>query len=48
MTTLKILSLDGGGVRGYLTTIILANIEIALKAWRHFFNDKYFMEYINE
>ncbi len=27
---LKILSLDGGGVRGYLTTIILANIEIAL------------------
>ena len=30
MKRFKILSLDGGGVRGYLTTIILSNIEIVL------------------
>jgi len=30
MQYLRNLSLDGGGVRGYLTTIILSNIEIAL------------------
>jgi len=30
MTKFKVLSLDGGGVRGYLSTIILTNIEIAL------------------
>jgi len=30
MNKFKILSLDGGGVKGYLTTIILSNIEIVL------------------
>ena len=30
MSKFKILSLDGGGVRGYLTAIILSNIERAL------------------
>lgn len=32
MDSLKVLSLDGGGVRGYLTTCILANVEKCLNA----------------